>query len=386
MKATKPALPRSLLALYPLDYPDTPSCRRALRHWRWLVLIPLGLLLPRLAESASYWVERIYARDVYFSIRNAILSFTILIPFSLAELIVLSLLLLVPLGLWCALVRSFRRKSGVFLLRRLLSLGLIFGLGLHLFYITWGFHYAREPLAQRLDLEVRPRETAELYEFVESLSKEAGRLRKQIREQDGISTYSTDIQQTLLGLSDCYRGLNYLYPAAYSGGVGRVKPVLLSKALSKAGIAGIYIGLTAEPNVNVDQPAFSIPMAGAHELAHQLGIASEDEAEFTAFLACLCSPDPFVRYSGVSGMLIRAGNALHGADPEGYAVLYETYDPGVRRDFAFQSAYWKAYDSPVTTVAEEANDRYLRHNGQDSGIKSYGEAVDLALAWYLEQK
>jgi len=382
----KTALPDSLLSLYPLAYPQAPALSRALRGWRWLVLIPLGFLLPKLAANCSYWIERIYARDVYFSIRNTILSCTFGIPFSLAELLLLSLLVLVPLSIWFSLVRSVRRRSAVFFLRRLLSLALIFGLGLHLFYITWGFHYAREPLASRLGLEVQPRDTVELAQFVESLATEAGRLRKQVKERDGISTYTTNEQQTLLSLSACYSGLSFLYPTAYSGGVGRVKPVLFSKALSKAGIAGIYIGLTAEPNVNVDQPDFSIPMAGAHELAHQLGIASEDEAEFTAFLACLCSPDPFVRYSGVAGMLIRAGNALHRADPETYAALYEIYAPGVQADFAHQSAYWRAYDGPVATAAENANDQYLQHNGQVSGIKSYGESVDLALAWYLSQK
>lgn len=116
-------------------------------------------------------------------------------------------------------------------------------------------------------------------------------------------------------------------------------------------------------------------------MAHQLGIASENEAELTGYLACLQSDDPFIRYSGLAYALICAGNALYEADSARYLAVTETYGDAIWRDFTAYNAYWKAFSGEVRESADKRNDAYLKHNAQQSGIKSYGEAVDLLLAY-----
>lgn len=382
---SKGNLPVDILNTLPPLPPQKPSWRRTLSAAWGLLLIPAGFFLPRLAEGHADWIERVYIQDVYPAVKGAILSVTKLFPFSLAELILYLLIILVPLSLVLAFAKSVERRTIQYFIRRVIALGLIFGLGLNLFYVTWGFAYFRKPLAGRMGLTVEPRETAELAAAVSDLANEAAYLRDFVREDArGVSTYSTGENETLDSLPNCYLRLESLYPM-FSGRVSVVKPVLNSVAMSVSGIAGIYTGLTAEANVNVDQPKMSIPHAAAHEMAHQLGVASEDEAEFTAFLACLCSPDPFVRYSGVMQMLIRAGNALHDVDETLYRTLRESYDARVEADLADQAAYWKRFDGPVSDTVDQMNDNYLKHNGQPSGVQSYGEAVDLLLAWYDSQ-
>ena len=380
------SLPESILALYPAKEPPAPpSWKRTLRLLPLLLLIPAGLLLPRLAAGHAALIEEYYIRLDYPAIKGAILSVTKLLPFSLAELIIYALCVLVPILLISSAVKSVRLRAGQYFVRRVIALGVVFGLGLNLFYITWGFAYQRKPLAERMNLAVGPRDTSELAAVAEDLANEAAYLRTFVYEDArGVATYSAGENAALDSLTSCYDQLASLYPQ-FSGQVTAAKPVLHSKALSRAGIAGVYVGLTAEANVNVDQPDMSIPHAAAHEMAHQLGVASENEAEFTAFLACLCSPDPFIRYSGVMQMLVRAGNALNGADSELYALLRESYDPLVLRDLTDEAAYWAYYDGPVADAVDAVNDGYLKHNGQTSGVKSYGEAVDLLLAWYESQ-
>ena len=157
----------------------------------------------------------------------------------------------------------------------------------------------------------------------------------------------------------------------------------MNKKSGMLGISGIYIGLTAEPNVNTGQPPLLLLQAAAHEMAHQLGIAAEDEAEFTAFLACMRASSPSIRYSGVMQALIRCGNALHAADAARYAAIaHDCYSDGMRRDLADYNAYWAAYEGPAREAADAANDGYLKHNAQPSGVQSYGESVDLLLALY----
>jgi predicted ester cyclase len=44
-------------------------------------------------------------------------------------------------------------------------------------------------------------------------------------------------------------------------------------------------------------------------------------------------------------------------------------------------AYWDSFDEEVQQSADKRNDAYLKHNSQQSGILSYGESVDLLLAY-----
>ncbi|NLB61175.1 MAG: DUF3810 domain-containing protein, partial [Clostridiales bacterium] len=144
-----------------------------------------------------------------------------------------------------------------------------------------------------------------------------------------------------------------------------------------------FIPYTAEANVNTDQPALLIPSSAAHENAHFLGIARENEANFAAYLACIYSPDINVKYSGTMLALINAGNKLHSVDSEKYAELYYSYSEEMRKDLADYSDYWKAYEGKVKEVSQKANDNYLKHNDQQDGVMSYGRVVDLLLAYYF---
>ena len=50
------------------------------------------------------------------------------------------------------------------------------------------------------------------------------------------------------------------------------------------------------------------------------------------------------------------------------------------RDLAAYRLYWQRYEGRAEEIASQANDGYLKHNAQQSGVKSYGESVDLLLA------
>lgn len=357
-----------------------PAVRRVLAALPFSLTVPIGLLWPRIAREHGAWIERVFSQRFYPAVKAAILFVTGRLPFSLAELLLYALLALVPALLALFIVRCVRRRSALPLLSGLLALAIVFGVGLNLFYFTWGFNYFRGPLEKRMGLSVRARDTDELARLCGVLRCEAKRLRILLPEdENGVAAFIKPRFETLASLPDAYASLAEGNPL-FAGRVAAVKPVLWSTGLSKLGIAGIYIGLTAEGNVNVDQPSLSIPHAAAHETAHQLGIASENEAEFAAFLACMRSDDLFVRYSSVVQMLIAAGNALHRVAPDRYREIAATYSGGLKRDLAAHAAYWDAYEGPASERASDVNDSYLKHNEQPAGVQSYGEVVDLLLA------
>lgn len=342
----------------------------------------LGFCWPRILAGKSAWVEAHYSESVYQAIRRAISAVTSLVPFSIAEFLLYALAVGIPALL---LLRAIQLLLGRIDWRRLIktvaSLLLAAAVVLNLFYITWGFNYFRESLETRMGLNVTERSVDELEAFVLSTASEASALRATLHEdENGVFAPEETDAEIIDALPEAYAALHARF-SIFPADATRAKRVLWSQGLSWQGIAGVYIGLTAEPNVNADQPPLLLYHAAAHEMAHQTGIASENEAEFTSYLACLNSNDPNVRYSGLVHALILSGNALYKADPEKYLEAAETYGDAIWRDLADYDAYWNAFDGEVMESADKRNDAYLKHNSQESGIKSYGEAVDLMLAY-----
>jgi len=351
-----------------------------------LLLLPLGILLPRIFGGQTAAMER-YAQEVYPIFRDALSSVTSLIPLSLAELLIYFLCILIPLLILREIFFVIKRQHGVSsLVSLLLSVLIAVGVGWNLFYVTWGFNYFRAPLASRMELPVQARSVDELESLTLKLAAAAGELRETLSEDEtGVFTAGEGGAEHLFAeLPQAYAALSQVEPVL-SGKVTPAKPVEWSEGLSWLGISGIYIGLTAEPNVNVHQPDLLQLHAAAHEMAHQLGIASEDAAEFVGFLACQNSTIPEIRYSGLMNALVHCGNALHRADSERYYAVARQYSDALWRDFSAYNAYWDAYEGTAEEIATQANDNYLKHNAQPSGVRSYGESVDLLLAYRAKQ-
>jgi hypothetical protein len=345
-------------------------------------LILLGVSWPKLLAGKSAWIEQYYSEGIYQHIRRAISALTSLVPFSLAEWLLYAIIVTTVALLLLRVIQLLCRKSHFSaLLSTLVSLVFAVGILLNLFYATWGFNYFREPLAQRMELSIRTRSVDDLEAFVRKTAIEAKTLRETLSEDElGVFMPEESTGVLFQRLSEAYEALHRKI-SVIPPDPTRAKKIFWSTGLSWQGISGIYIGLTAEPNVNADQPPLLLYQAAAHEMAHQAGLASENEAELVGYLACMHASDPALRYSGLAYALIIAGNALFDADSTRYLAATETYGDAIWRDLSAYSAYWKAFSGEIRESADRRNDAYLKHNAQESGIKSYGEAVDLLLAY-----
>ena len=345
-------------------------------------LILLGLNWPRLLAGKSALVEQQYSESIYQTIRRGISAVTSLVPFSIAEFLFYFLVIGISILLCIRLIQLLLRKIRFRrFLGTIVSILLAGGIVLNLFYVTWGFNYFREPLATRMGLNITSRSVDELEAFVIKTAEEAKALRETLHEDSrGVFAPEESKGELFSKLPQAYAALSAKH-AVFPNDPTRAKQIFWSQGLSWQGISGIYIGLTAEPNVNADQPPLLVFQAAAHEMAHQTGIASENEAELVGYLACVNSSDPNIRYSGLAYALIVAGNALYDADSARYLAVTETYGDAIWRDFTAYNAYWDSFSGEVRESADRRNDAYLKHNSQQSGIKSYGEAVDLLLAY-----
>ncbi|MGI6174640.1 MAG: DUF3810 domain-containing protein [Christensenellales bacterium] len=328
----------------------------------------------------------IYARLFYPVLCLLYGSLFSLLPISLAELAVYAFCLLAAGYIVFSLIRViyYRRYWYRALLRSVACMLCAVSIILFSFLTLWGFHYYRAPLAVRLGLHASFSTQQELYTLCRQLAIEASQLRESLPEdEEGVLQlpHSTD---TLFSMTrEGYVRAQSDFPAL-KGIYARPKPVLYSEGMSYLGIAGIYVPFTFEPNVNIDMPGFNLPFTASHEMAHSIGIAPEEEANFAAFIACTYHDDVYFRYSGVYTALAYTGNALYAESRELYWQATEPLSDAVRRDRAYASAYWASFEGPVSEAQEVINDFYLKANHQEQGTKSYGLVVDLLLDYYRQ--
>ena len=147
-------------------------------------------------------------------------------------------------------------------------------------------------------------------------------------------------------------------------------------------IMGVYSPFTIEANYNQDMPMFNIPSTLCHELSHLKGYMREDEANFIAWLACVCSGQPQFQYSGHMLAYTYAMAALWNAgETDAYREIYSQLCRRAREDLLADDAFWESYDGAVAEVSQDLNDVYLKINSQEDGVRSYGRMVDLLLAY-----
>ena len=160
------------------------------------------------------------------------------------------------------------------------------------------------------------------------------------------------------------------------------KKMFFSRLFSAMNFTGFYSPYTGESNLNVDSPACLLPANIAHELAHQRGIASEQECNFLAVAAAVSSEDPAYQYSGYLMGYIHLSNALYRADPERWAEIRRLLPEEAAADLRYHSAYWAQFEGLTAKVSTAIYDNALRSYGQTAGIQSYGTVVDLLVAYY----
>lgn len=360
--------------------------RRSREMYRGTVarLITAGCIALAAIIAVIYFKSPAHA-DTYASIYRYIavlisgaLSY---IPFIVAEVILYAALIAGIVVLGFAIYRILKKSAKLAGAARLgANAALIAAVMWFLFVMMYGFAYHCTPLARQLDLDTRPSEVTELYNTTVWLMDNARDLSTKVpRDESGSMVFGefNDIAKLIPQGYDTL-GMDYdVYQSTYAP----VKRVRSWKAMSEYGITGIYMPYTAEACVNPDNTIPALPFTMAHEMAHRLMIAPEDEANFSAFLACTVNSDRRVRYSGYFMAYRYCINALYAADQSLAYTVMDMATPELNHDLTELNELIIKYESPVQELGNKINDTYLKANAQDSGVKSYGQVVDLLIAW-----
>lgn len=359
------------------------------RPFRWRSL--LWCLIPTAVAAGMYWVLPHFPRFTEYAVTRGlfrVVSYPVewllsLLPFSLTEWVVV---LGIPVGLgllvwWIVgLIRRSGRRERLGRGCRVLAWGL--SLAWLVFMIMDGANFSRLPLADLMELPNRQYTVQELYTLTADLARQATEARAQLAEdENGCMVLSQPLSQALRQGDAGYAVLRRTYPYLVTG-TWRVKAVALSHQWSYTGYTGVYCPWLGEASVNVDVPDCELMHTVAHELAHTMGFAKENECNFLGYLACVASGQPEQVYSGALSAYIYCSNALYKADKALWKQAYTRLSYGVQRDLQQRRDYWKQFEGQVMDSSQKVNDGFIKANGVESGVISYDEMVELLLRYY----
>ena len=305
--------------------------------------------------------------------------------FSAAELVYAAAILgLAAYLLWCV-YRLIRFPEKLWQLYRLVltlaMVGAVFWAGLN---VMWTPCYYAPGFAEQSGVDDGPLELEELETVTRWFAALASEYADEVpRDENGACT--TDRDSVLDRAAGVFEGAAELYPFL-DGEALRPKPIHFSRIMSYLDFTGFFFPMTGEANLNMDSPVFLLPSTSQHEIAHQRGVAMEQECNFVAIFSCLNSQYADFRYAGAALAYIYLGNALAGADYEAYTEIYYSLSDTVRADFKAQSAYWDEFrDSAAQKASNTVYDSFLKSNGQELGMQSYGACVNLLVHYYIDE-
>ena len=363
---------------------------------RKIITVPMVIIILLSAFSVIVWlisaqspkVADFFTDNVSFAMRFILTSLTSYIPFSVAELL---LYISVPAAIYLSArfiyrIASSKNEKIITALKGLTRCiaflcGLIF-----IFNFTFSVCYSATPINEKMGFDRRLIKPDDLAAAMEILITQANKTARNIEYAyiTGSTAMPYNINELNIKLNEAYTDLLNRHNITKQI-KARVKPVILSVQMSKMHITGIYSPFTGEANVNVDFPDFNLPFTAAHEMSHLMGIAREDEANFTAFLVCLYSDDNYIRYSGLVNIIRYLQNPLYQADEDKYFELMDYLNPIIIREMtAYREFFNKYRDTQISQIASTVNDTYLKVQRQEAGEKSYGLVVDLATIYILE--
>lgn len=305
-----------------------------------------------------------------------------LFPFSVVEWFYAAFILAVPVWIVALFRRLRRRKEGRFHAAYGGVLGLVclcLTAG-GLYCALWGVNYYADGFQAKSGIRAQPVAVEELERVTVYFARRLGETADAVDRDDG-GVFAVDREEIFAASPDIYRNISREFP--FLARTDRVpKKMFFSRLFSAMNFTGFYSPYTGESSLNVDSPACLLPANIAHELAHQRGIASEQECNFLAIAAATSSDNPVYQYSGYLMGYIHLSNALYRADRDRWAAVYAALPETVLADLRYHSAYWDQFEGLTAAVSTAVYDSALKSYGQTDGIQSYGTVVDLLTAYY----
>lgn len=250
-----------------------------------------------------------------------------------------------------------------------------------LFHFFWALNYYRLPLFEKMNIK-REYTNDDLYAFTEKLIVKTNEIQFQITHNKNQKVSNQYSQNAVFKMSqNGYDILTKTHPF-FNYEIPSRKKSLFSLPLTYMGFGGYLNPFTNECQVNYKLPMYSFPTVICHEMAHQIGYASESECNFIGFMACIKNDDLYFQYAAYSSALSYCLENVIIKDEGKFKAFKSTINLGVLENYKESDLFWKRYDTIIDKGFHAFYDQYLKANQQKDGLESYSKFVDLLINYY----
>ena len=334
-----------------------------------LVFLTIFLLTLTINKTSIINIENIYS--LIYNRWFSILSFAFIYPsISIGDIIYV----IFPLFGIIYFFRIERRRDRFYFIIKIPIIIYCF------FYWSWGFNYNLKSELESLRTNEYSKE--ELFSTTEYYIKKTNDL------QIALSKSSQEKVESKLSFyqvkNECIKSIkksNWMFKNKQINSFP-VKKSLFSTPLSYMGFSGYINPFTLEANINYNIPDISVPVTISHEIAHQLGYAFEDEANYIAIETLSKSKNNYLRYSGNLMAVQYLLSEIRKRDPELHKLYIKNLNVGVIKNIQQKNEYYLKYQNKYESYFKKYYDIFLKINNQKAGIKTYSLVVDLLINNY----
>lgn len=344
----------------------------------WIIVCILIVLIKIFSWNRSR-VEAFYSSGFYFSFSKILRFLFGWIPFSIGDI------LYFLAGLWILwkiiknIILLFKKKAtkkAAF--RKCLKLLLGFAFIYIVFNIFWGINYDRKGIVYQLNLTHLQYDTSDLKLLQQILLKKVNETKTiVIRNHEPYPSKKELIKGALKSYHEAEKKFPFLHYSNLS-----VKPSLYGTPGDYLGFTGYYNPFTGEAQINTTVPEFLQPYIATHEMAHQLGYAKENEANFVGYLAAVSSQDTLFHYSTYFDLFMYTSREVFYFDSSSSEKAMSQLIPEVKQDIRELQKFDRAHQSFLEPAINWMYGNYLKLNNQPKGMHSYNAVVGMLVAYY----
>jgi len=338
-------------------------------------IIPQYFIVKWLGQHPDF-IETYYSNGFYQYSSKLFRYVFGLFPFSIGDLLYLSAIIYSIRWFIKNRQRIIKDTKAWFL-----DVMLVLSLGYFAFHLLWGMNYYRQPLHENLGLEA-DYTTEQLVLVTKLLIEKSNKVHSQIVRKDSLIVVIPYEKNNIINLVPSgYENLKQDFPNLEYRPKS-LKKSLFSYPLAYSGVGGYLNPLTNEAQLNGVIPTYKFPTTASHEIAHQLGYAAENEANFIGCLAAINHDNMYFNYSGYTFGLRYCLNEIYIRDEAQYETLVKTVNPGILKNYKETREFREAHHSPLVPFFNKFFNGFLKANNQDKGMKSYSYVVALLVNYF----
>jgi len=365
-----------------------PFLLQRVAFWAWYLVALLILIATQFPD----WVSQYYTNGFFKWLSQQLRMVSSLAPQAIGEYLYLFMIIMLFINCIRSIIKyknKLKTTDSVGLVAKTLAIkSAKYLVQLYvLFMLFWGLNYQQASPAKQFKLSVKDSyDEVAVEQLTLQLIKELNETRQNLSDS---ALTKLSKEQVFAEAIHEYDQIKALYPfLSYS------QPCLkLSKFPSMGdylGFMAFYQPLTGEAIIRGELPILTLPYTVSHEIAHQLGYASETEANFIAFVIGTESQNIVFKYS----MLLQLFTYAQSAELTAVAKTgdFDNWKKLIDRNKHLLSAkvledrkkiklFFLERQGLLIPASTSMYNQFLQWNKQSKGIESYNDVLLWALAY-----